>query len=157
MTANLDSVFFVSKPVAQRMIQRGKGSIINICSVMSELARPTTAPYAATKGGLKMLTKGMATDWGKHGVRVNGIGPGYFKTELNDALVKDEKFSSWVAGRTPLARWGDRGRTGGGRGVPGVGRSQLRHRACALCRRRDDGLRLTGPSIDPTRAKLTIR
>jgi gluconate 5-dehydrogenase len=54
-----------------------------------------------------MLTKGMAAEWGKHGIRVNGIGPGYFKTELNTALVKDEKFSSWVAGRTPLGRWGE--------------------------------------------------
>jgi len=108
MTTNLDSIFFVSKPVAQSMIRNGKGgAIINICSVMSELARPTTAPYAATKGGLKMLTKGMATDWGKHGIRVNGIGPGYFKTELNDALVKDQTFSGWVQGRTPLGRWGD--------------------------------------------------
>lgn len=108
MTTNLDSIFFVSKPVAQSMIRHAKGgAIINICSVMSELARPTTAPYAATKGGLKMLTKGMATDWGKHGIRVNGIGPGYFKTELNDALVKDQTFSGWVQGRTPLGRWGD--------------------------------------------------
>lgn len=108
MTTNLDSIFFVSKPVAQSMIKGGKGgAIINICSVMSELARPTTAPYAATKGGLKMLTKGMATDWGKHGIRVNGIGPGYFKTELNEALIKDQTFSGWVQGRTPLGRWGD--------------------------------------------------
>ncbi len=107
MTTNLDSIFYVSKPVAQRMITRKKGSIINICSVMSELGRPTVAPYTATKGGVKMLTKGMAIDWGKHGIRVNGIGPGYFKTELNAALIADQTFSGWIQGRTPLGRWGD--------------------------------------------------
>lgn len=107
MGLNLDGIFYVSKHVARHMIARKQGSIINICSVMSELARPTTAPYAASKGGAKMLTKGMAIDWGRQGIRVNGIGPGYFRTELNEALVKDEAFSTWVAGRTPLGRWGD--------------------------------------------------
>ena len=107
LSTNLDSVFYVSKAVARHMIPRKKGSIINICSVMSELGRPTVVPYTAAKGGVKMLTKGMAIDWGKHGIRVNGIGPGYFKTELNAALVADEKFSSWIAGRAPLGRWGN--------------------------------------------------
>lgn len=107
MSTNLDSIFYVSKPVAQRMIARKTGSIINICSVMSELGRSTVAPYTATKGGVKMLTKGMAIDWGKHGIRVNGIGPGYFKTELNAALIADQTFSGWIQGRTPLGRWGD--------------------------------------------------
>ena len=107
LSTNLDSVFYVSKAVARHMIPRKRGSIINICSVMSELGRPTVVPYTAAKGGVKMLTKGMAVDWGKHGIRVNGIGPGYFKTELNAALVADEKFSAWIAGRAPLGRWGD--------------------------------------------------
>jgi gluconate 5-dehydrogenase len=107
MSLNLDSVFYVSKHVARHMIPRKTGSIINICSVMSELVRPTIAPYAASKGGVKMLTKAMATDWGGHGIRVNGIGPGYFKTELNEALIKDQSFSGWLTGRTPLGRWGD--------------------------------------------------
>ena len=89
------------------MIPRKKGSIINICSVNSELGRPTIAPYTATKGGLKMLTKGMAVDWGKYGIRVNGLGPGYFKTELNKALYTNEQFSGWLTGRTPLGRWGE--------------------------------------------------
>jgi gluconate 5-dehydrogenase len=106
IATNLESVFYVSKPVVQGMIARRRGSIINICSVMSELARPTVAPYTAAKGGVKMLTKAMAVDWGKHGIRVNGIGPGYFATELNQALVADPKFNSWVEGRTPLGRWG---------------------------------------------------
>jgi gluconate 5-dehydrogenase len=107
MSTNLDSVFYVSKPVANRMIPRQRGSIINICSVQSELGRPSIAPYAASKGGLKMLTKGMAIDWGQHGIRVNGLGPGYFATELNAALIADEKFSSWLCDRTPLGRWGN--------------------------------------------------
>jgi gluconate 5-dehydrogenase len=89
------------------MIARGRGRIINIGSVQSELARANIAPYAASKGAVKMLTKGMATDWGKYGLRVNAIAPGYFKTELNRALVEDEKFSSWLTARTPMARWGD--------------------------------------------------
>jgi gluconate 5-dehydrogenase len=104
---NLDSVFLVSQAVARYMIPRRRGSIINICSVQSELGRPGIAPYTATKGAVKMLTKGMAIDWGKHGIRVNGIGPGYFNTALNAALVADEAFSGWLTGRTPLGRWGE--------------------------------------------------
>ncbi len=106
-STNLDSVFFVGRAVAQRMIQRKRGKIINICSVQSELGRPGIAPYAATKGAVKMLTKGMAIDLGKHGIQVNGLGPGYFKTELNQALVDDPAFSTWLAGRTPAGRWGN--------------------------------------------------
>ncbi|MCL4170522.1 UNVERIFIED_CONTAM: hypothetical protein GTU68_031476, partial [Idotea baltica] len=89
MSTNLDSVFYVAKAVANHMIPRKQGAMINICSVQSELGRPSIAPYAASKGGLKMLTKGMAIDWGRHGIRVNGLGPGYFATELNKALVAD--------------------------------------------------------------------
>jgi len=106
MRTNLDSVFFVGQAVARKMIARGKGKIINICSVQSELGRPGIAPYTASKGAVKMLTKGMAIDWGRHGLNVNGIGPGYFATELNQALVSDEKFSSWLIDRTPSGRWG---------------------------------------------------
>jgi gluconate 5-dehydrogenase len=107
MRTNLDSVFHVGQAVARKMIPRGRGRIINICSVMSELGRPGIAPYTASKGAVKMLTKGMAIDLGPLGLTVNGIGPGYFKTELNQALVADEKFSSWLVGRTPSRRWGD--------------------------------------------------
>jgi gluconate 5-dehydrogenase len=107
MAVNLDSVFFVGQAVARAMIPRGRGRIINICSVQSELARPNIAPYAASKGAVKMLTKAMATDWGKYGLRVNGLGPGYFRTPLNKALVEDEKFTAWLTGRTPLGRWGE--------------------------------------------------
>jgi gluconate 5-dehydrogenase len=107
LSTNVDSLFYVSRAVAKSMITRKRGAIINICSVMSELGRPTTAPYTASKGAVKMLTKGMAIDWGRHGIRVNGIGPGYFKTPLNEALIKDEKFSGWLTSRTPLGRWGN--------------------------------------------------
>lgn len=104
---NLDSVYFVGQAVAQKMIPRGRGKIINICSVQSELGRPGIAPYTATKGAVKMLTKGMAIDWGQFGINVNGIGPGYFKTELNQKLVDDPAFSTWLVGRTPSRRWGN--------------------------------------------------
>jgi gluconate 5-dehydrogenase len=107
MKTNVDSVFYVGQAVAKRMIPRGRGKIINVCSVQSELGRPSIAPYTATKGAVKMLTKGMAIDWGKHGLQVNGIGPGYFKTELNRALVEDEAFSDWLIDRTPSRRWGE--------------------------------------------------
>ena len=112
-TTNIDSVFFVGRAVAQRMIPRGRGKIINVCSVQSELGRPGIAPYAATKGAVKMLTKGMAIDLGKHGIQVNGLGPGYFKTELTQALVADTAFTAWLNGRTPSGRWGDVEELGG--------------------------------------------
>ena len=89
------------------MIPRGRGKIINICSVQSEIGRPNIAPYMASKGAVKMLTKGMAIDWGPYGIQVNGLGPGYFKTELNKALLTDDKFNTWLTGRTPSRRWGE--------------------------------------------------
>ena len=107
MRTNVDSVFLVGQAVARYMIVRKRGKIINICSVQSELGRPNIAPYTASKGAVKMLTKGMAIDWGQYGIQVNGLGPGYFKTELTEALVKNEEFSSWLIGRTPSRRWGD--------------------------------------------------
>jgi len=113
MKTNLDSVYFVSKAVAQHMIPRGQGKIINICSVQSDLGRPGIAPYTASKGAVKMLTKGMAIDWGQFGLNVNGLGPGYFKTELTEKLVKDEAFTAWLVGRTPSRRWGDVEELGG--------------------------------------------
>ncbi|GBQ67162.1 gluconate 5-dehydrogenase [Ameyamaea chiangmaiensis NBRC 103196] len=113
MSTNVDSVFLVAQAVARHMIARKAGRIINVCSVQSELARPNIAPYTASKGAVKMLTKGMATDWGKHNIQVNGLAPGYFKTELTDALVRDEAFSAWLANRTPAGRWGNVAELGG--------------------------------------------
>jgi gluconate 5-dehydrogenase len=113
MRTNVDSVFLVGQAVARGMIVRKRGKIINICSVQSELGRPQIAPYMASKGAVKMLTKGMAIDWGPHGLQVNGLGPGYFKTELTEKLVNDEAFSSWLTGRTPSRRWGELADLGG--------------------------------------------
>lgn len=106
MLTNLNSVFNVGQAVAKHMIPRGKGKMINICSVMTMLARPGVAPYTASKGAVANLTKGMATDWAPKGLNINGIAPGYFKTELTDALVKDAEFSGWLEKRTPAGRWG---------------------------------------------------
>jgi len=107
MRTNVDSIFNVGQAVAKHMVVRGRGRIVNICSVMSELGRPGTVVYTASKGAVKMLTKGMAIDLGPHGINVNGIGPGYFKTELTEKLVNDEAFSGWLINRTPSRRWGD--------------------------------------------------
>jgi gluconate 5-dehydrogenase len=106
MRVNVESAFIVGKAVAKAMIARKRGKIINISSVQSELGRPTIAPYTATKGAIKMLTKGMCADWARHGIQVNAIGPGYFKTPLNQALVDNPEFSSWLEKRTPAGRWG---------------------------------------------------
>jgi len=107
IATNLTSAFLVGREVAARMVGRRSGKIVNICSLQSEVARPGIAAYSATKGALKMLTKGMSADLAPHGINVNGIGPGYFATELTSALVADETFSAWVRGRTPAGRWGD--------------------------------------------------
>ena len=107
MQVNVESVFLAGQAVARHMIRRGRGKIINICSVQSELARTGIAPYTSTKGAVKMLTKGMCADWAKHGIQVNAIGPGYFKTPLNQALVDNPEFSSWLEKRTPAGRWGN--------------------------------------------------
>ena len=97
---------FLTAPVAAHMIGRGAGKIINIASVQSALARPSIAPYTATKGAVANLTKGMATDWARHGLQVNALAPGYFDTPLNAALVADPAFSTWLEKRTPAGRWG---------------------------------------------------
>lgn len=107
MRLNLNAVFYVGQAVARHMIERGAGKIVNICSVQAALARPSIAPYTASKGAVANLTKGMATDWAKHGLQVNGLAPGYFDTELTSALVADEAFTEWLCNRTPAGRWGD--------------------------------------------------
>ncbi|PWE48388.1 gluconate 5-dehydrogenase [Thioclava sp. NG1] len=106
LRTNVSSVFNVGQAVARYMIGRGRGKIINICSVQTALARPGIAPYTATKGAVANLTKGMATDWAKHGLQCNAIAPGYFETPLNAALVADPEFTSWLQKRTPAGRWG---------------------------------------------------
>ncbi len=106
MRGNVDSVFFVGQAVARHMIGRGRGKIINIASLQSEVGRPTIAPYTASKGAVKMLTRGMCADWARHGLQINAIGPGYFETELNRPLREDAAFDAWLRGRTPAGRWG---------------------------------------------------
>ncbi|MDN4641484.1 SDR family oxidoreductase [Agreia sp. PsM10] len=107
VATNLSSAFLVGQRVARGMVRRGSGKIVNIGSVQSQLGRPGIAAYAATKGGIAMLTKGMCADLGPSGVQVNALAPGYFATELTKALVDDEAFSAWVKTRTPAGRWGD--------------------------------------------------
>jgi gluconate 5-dehydrogenase len=107
VATNLTSAFLVSQRVARGMVERGSGKIINIGSVQSKLARPSIAPYSATKGGIVMLTKGLCADLGPQGVQVNALAPGYFATELTSALVDNPEFTQWVKTRTPAGRWGN--------------------------------------------------
>lgn len=106
LQVNIASLFHVGQAVARHMIARGRGKIINIASVQTALARPGIAPYTATKGAVGNFTKGMATDWARHGLQCNAIAPGYFDTPLNAALVADDDFSAWLKQRTPAGRWG---------------------------------------------------
>ena len=107
VAVNVTGTFLVAQAVARRMIPRGHGKIVNVSSVNGELARPSIAPYVATKGAVNNLTKGMATDWARYGIQVNAIGPGYFITELTQPLADDPAFDGWLRGRTPAGRWGD--------------------------------------------------
>ncbi|WP_377840466.1 SDR family oxidoreductase [Bosea sp. UC22_33] len=107
INTNLHSVFYVTQAVTKRMVPRKRGKIISIGSVMSELGRATIIPYTASKGAVKMMTRGLAAELGKHNIQANAIGPGYFATEINAALIADEAFSSWVCSRTPAGRWGE--------------------------------------------------
>jgi len=106
LDTNLLSPFLLARAIAPRMIARGAGKVINICSLMSEIGRTTTGSYAAAKGGLKMLTRAMAVEWAKHNIQINGIGPGYILTELTKPLSENQEFSRWLCARTPAGRWG---------------------------------------------------
>jgi gluconate 5-dehydrogenase len=103
---NVSSVFNVGQACARHMIRRGTGRIVNIASVNALLARYSIAPYTATKGAVANLTKGMATDWARHGLTCNAIAPGYMRTPLNEALWSDPAFNEWLEKRTPAGRWG---------------------------------------------------
>lgn len=105
---DLTGVFTMTKPVVKRMVKRGGGKVINICSMMSELGRNSVGAYAAAKGGLKMLTQNMATEWAKHNVQVNGIGPGYFATNQTESIrVDGHPMNEFIINRTPAGKWGD--------------------------------------------------
>tara|TARA_R110002051_G_scaffold44442_1_gene89894 strand:+ start:291 stop:1058 length:768 start_codon:yes stop_codon:yes gene_type:complete len=103
---NLTSAFLVSREAAKRMLPRKHGKVVNIGSLMSGLGRATVAPYTAAKGGIKTLTQAMAAEWAEHGIQANAIGPGYMLTDMNQALIDNVEFDSWVKGRTPSRRWG---------------------------------------------------
>lgn len=108
ITTDLTAPFLMSRAVAGGMIRRGHGKIINMCSMMSEVGRNSVTAYAAAKGGLKMLTKNLATEWGSRNIQVNGIGPGYFATEQTAPIrVNGNPFNDFIVGRTPAKRWGD--------------------------------------------------
>ncbi|RWR01023.1 gluconate 5-dehydrogenase [[Pantoea] beijingensis] len=107
IAVNQTAVFLVSQAVARRMVPRQQGKIINIGSMQSELGRETITPYAASKGAVTMLTRGMCVELARHNIQINGIAPGYFKTEMTQALVDDEAFNAWLTKRTPAARWGN--------------------------------------------------
>lgn len=106
LATNLTSAFLVGREAARYMTARGQGKIINICSIQSELARPTIGAYTASKGGLRNLTRAMTAEWAASGIQINAIAPGYIHTQMTQPLVDDEAFNSWVLGRTPSARWG---------------------------------------------------
>lgn len=103
---NLTGAFVVGRTVAKRMLPRRAGKIVNICSVQTDLARPTIGPYTATKGALRNLTRAMTAEWAAEGLQINGIAPGYIHTEMTQKLVDDEAFNSWIHDRTPARRWG---------------------------------------------------
>ena len=107
IATNLTAPFVVAQAVIPGMVARGRGAIVNVASLMSELGRPSIVPYTAAKGGVRQLTRGLATELGPTGVRVNAIAPGYFLTEMNRALIDDASFDGWVRGRTPMRRWGN--------------------------------------------------
>src|SRR5271165_2334689 len=107
MAANLDAPFFVTRALLPGMKARRRGKIINLCSLASDLGRPNIVPYAASKGGVRMLTRALAVELAPHNIQVNGIAPGFFRTEMNAALTGDAEFSAWVARRTPAGRWGE--------------------------------------------------
>jgi len=108
LMTNLTSQFVLAREAARPMLKQGRGRIIFITSIMGpRVARPTVPGYAAAKGGLDALTRALGVELGPQGVTVNAIAPGFFATELNSALVADQKFTDWVSGRTPLGRWGD--------------------------------------------------
>jgi gluconate 5-dehydrogenase len=105
LATNLDAPFFLARAVIPAMKARRAGKIINIASLMSSLARPTTVPYQASKGGIAMLTRGLAVELAPHGIQVNAIAPGFFSTEMNAALTSNAEFTAWVEKRTPAGRW----------------------------------------------------
>ena len=152
---DLNAPFIVSKAVIPGMIEKGHGKIINICSMMSELGRETVSAYAAAKGGLKMLTKNIASEYGEYNIQCNGIGPGYIETPQTAPLRERQAdgsrhpFDQFIIAKTPAARWGHHGGPCGPGGVPCQRRFQLRQRPCAVCGRRHPRLHRQAAAVKP--------
>ena len=152
---DLNAPFIVSKAVIPGMIEKGHGKIINICSMMSELGRETVSAYAAAKGGLKMLTKNIASEYGEYNIQCNGIGPGYIETPQTAPLRERQAdgsrhpFDQFIIAKTPAARWGHHGGPCGSGGVPCQRRFQLRQRPCAVCGRRHPRLHRQAAAVKP--------
>jgi|SRR5450759_2701936 len=104
---NLKAVYFCSQAVAPHMIKQGSGKIINVCSLTSSIGIANVSAYSASKGGVLSMTRSMAVEWSRHGINVNAIAPGYFKTEMTKRLYEDPERNQWILGRTPMGRWGD--------------------------------------------------
>ncbi|MBL9210255.1 MAG: SDR family oxidoreductase [Opitutaceae bacterium] len=107
LDVNLTSAFLVTRAIVPEMIRRGRGKIINLCSLNSEISRPTIGNYAAAKGGLKMLTRAMAVEWARHNIQANALAPGYIRTALTGPLTVDPAFNHHLCTRTPAGRWGE--------------------------------------------------
>ena len=138
IATNLTAPFLVAQAVLPGMIARRSGKIINIASLMSELARPTVVPYTAAKGGVRQLTRGMAVELAPHNIQVNAISPGYFATEMNRALIDNAEFNAWVCKRTPAGRWGEPSEIAGLAVFLCLRRGELHHRPAHHHRRRDE-------------------
>jgi gluconate 5-dehydrogenase len=107
LDTNLTAAFLAGREAARRMVARGRGGkIINIGSLTSQAARATVAPYTVAKGGIKLLSRAMAAEWGPHNIQANTIGPGYIVTEMNEALTQNPTFDAWVKASNPAQRWG---------------------------------------------------
>jgi len=106
MAIHIDGAYHVVKAAVGPMLEAGRGKIINVCSLTSEVARPNISAYATAKGGLLMMTRAMATEWAVRGLQCNAIAPGFFATDMNRPLMEDEAFDAWVRKRTPAGRWG---------------------------------------------------
>lgn len=113
LDAHLLAPFRLGRLVASRMSGRKTGKIINICSILSAFSRAGVVPYSAAKAGLANLTRGMAVEWAPMGIAVNGIAPGYFRTEITRALASDQEFNDWIENRVPMKRWGHLEELGG--------------------------------------------
>ena len=136
MAINVDGPFLVTRAVLPGMKARRRGKIVNICSLASDLGRPNIVPYAASKGGLKQFTRALAVELAPHNMQVNGIAPGFFRTEMNAALVADAEFSAWVERRTPAGRWGEPPEIAGAAVFLASPARRLRHRRHPVRRRR---------------------